>query len=63
MFLNEFYIFLPITPELRVSDLIDMAAEAIKLKNYEDFKLVLIDGLEVRILDDDDCIPQTKKNK
>lgn len=31
MFLDENYIFLPISPELRVADLIEMTADAIKL--------------------------------
>lgn len=34
MFLNEYYIYLPISPELRVADLIEMAADVIKLKSY-----------------------------
>lgn len=44
MFLNELYLFLPVSPELRVADLIEIAAESIKLKSYEDFKLYLIKG-------------------
>ncbi|CAK64481.1 unnamed protein product (macronuclear) [Paramecium tetraurelia] len=63
MFPDEFYIFLPISPELRVADLIEMAAEAIKLQSYEDFKFFLINDQEVRILDDEDCIPQIPLNK
>ncbi|CAD8099608.1 unnamed protein product [Paramecium primaurelia] len=63
MFLNEFYIYLPTSPELRVADLIQMAAEVIKLKSYEDFKFFLIQGQDIRILDDEDCIPQIQFNK
>lgn len=29
--MDEFYIFLPISPELRIAELIEMAAENIKL--------------------------------
>ncbi|CAD8118376.1 unnamed protein product [Paramecium sonneborni] len=63
IFLNDFNIILPISPELRVNDLIQMAAETIKLKNYEDFKLYFINEQEIRILDNNDCIPKNKKNK
>ncbi|CAD8190077.1 unnamed protein product [Paramecium pentaurelia] len=63
MFLDEYYIFLPISPELRVADLIEMAAGAIKLQSYDDFKFFLINDQEIRILDDDDCIPQIQLNK
>ncbi|CAD8208908.1 unnamed protein product [Paramecium octaurelia] len=63
MFLNELYIFLPISPELRVADLIEMAAEVINLQSFEDFKFFLINGQEVRMLDDQECIPQIELNK
>jgi hypothetical protein len=42
--MDEFYIYLPISSELRVLDLIEMASEVIKLKSYEDFKLYFFDG-------------------
>lgn len=61
--MDDFYVYLPISSELRVLDLIEMAAEVIKLKNYEDFKLYYFDGLENRILDDDDCIPNVSNQK
>lgn len=42
--MDEFYIFLPISPELRIAELIEMAAENLKLQSSYDFRLFLING-------------------
>lgn len=45
---------IPTSAELRVADLVYLTAQQLSLQCYEDFKLYVVEGKELRLLDDED---------